>query len=454
MRIRGSLAAGDMTSGGIGKPLVMFALPLLLGYLLQQFYNAFDAIVVGNFVGSEALGAVGSSGPLINMLIAFAMGMFNGASALTARYFGSRDGKSLHECIHTSLLMSLVMGVALGLAGSVAAPKLLRLMGTPPEILPSASEYLRIYFMGLPALIIYNFGAATLTALGDSRRPLYFLIMSTMINVVGDLIFVLAFHQGIKGVAWSTVLAEIISAIMVIVVLIKAEGPTKLVFKDLKISGKLLRQILSIGLPGGIQGTIVSFSNVMVQSYMNGLGAISVAGYSAAQKLDAFVSLPVQTMAMACATFVAQNLGAAQVARARKGVRYSMLIGVLVSITLSAIVISSGRVLLRIFTPEADVLAAGVQFMWCLAPFHFILSGTQIIPGALRGAGSVKIPTAASILSFVGLRQIYLFFISKSHYTITGVALAYPITWSIAAIIICVCYLKSDWSKFEPKAPK
>jgi putative MATE family efflux protein len=443
------MIAGDMTTGRILRQLISFSVPLMIGALLQQLYNAFDAMVVGNYVGKEALAAVGASGPLINMIIAFAMGLFGGASALIGRFFGSRGWSELQKALHTALLLSVFMGIALSVVGIAAAPRILSAMGMPAEIVPSASSYLRIYFIGLTALSVYNCGASMLTALGDSRRPLYFLMVSTVLNIIGDLVFVLAFHWGIEGVALSTVMAEAVSAFMVVRVFRQAQGPSRLKWKSLRIDGAILKKIVAIGLPGGIQGTIVSFSNVLVQSYINGLGAVAVAGFSAAQKMDGFVGIPVQTMAMACATFVAQNLGARQVKRARQGVRHSMAIGLAISICISIMVVVFSKQALRIFTPDAEVLASGAAFMRVMTPFNFILAFALILPGALRGAGSVKFPTIAAIVSFVGVRQIYLFLVTKVNYSIAAVGLGYPFTWGLASLAIAIYYLRSDWSAFE-----
>lgn len=438
----------DMTQGNIWKLLILFSIPLLLGNLLQQLYNAFDAIVVGNYVGKEALAAVGSTGPLINMIIAFFMGMSTGSSVLVSQYFGARDRASLHDTIHTGMLLSVVLGLALSVVGIVLSPTLLRWMQTPEEILPGATEYLRIYFGGLVFLTVYNMGTGILRAMGDARRPLYFLAISTVLNVTLNLLFVNQFHMGIAGVAWSTIIAEAVSAVLVVLVLCRSEGDYKLILRDLRMNNVIMRKIVRIGLPGGIQQAIISGSNIIVQSYINRLGGAVVAGYSAGTKLDQFITLPSQTMAMAVTTFVGQNLGAHKVDRARQGTRYSMILGLSITVVLSIIVMALRTSLLRIFTPDPEVLEYGYQFMRVFAPMYFLLCFTQILPGALRGAGDVRVPTLTCIISFVFLRQIYLFLITKFHYTVTSVAMGYPITWGIAAVVIAVYYLKSDWSRF------
>jgi putative MATE family efflux protein len=449
----GVLEGRDMTQGKIWKQLTAFALPLLLGLLLQLAYNAFDAIVVGNFVSSDALGSVGASGPLINIIVSFFMGMSSGSSVLISQYYGARDAKELRNTVHTSMLLSIILGAVLAVVGFFLAPAIMNLLKTPEDIFNDAVTYLRIFFIGMPALTVYNMGAAILTATGDSKRPLYFLILSSVINIAGNLIFVLVFHMGVAGVAWSTILSEIICAALVVLLLSRVPTGIRLNLKRLRIHKHILKRVLRLGLPSGIQGTIVSVSNAVVQGYINGLDVLLnggvVAAYTSTSRLDAFITLPIQAMTMAVSTFVGQNLGAGQVKRARSGVKVAMCLGIPCSAVLSAAVLLSGSFALRMFSGDEMVLNYGVEFMRVLAPGHFILNFCQILPGALRGANDVNLSTFASVGSFVVLRQIYLFFVTKSNNSIFTVALGYPITWFIAAVIITVYYMRSNWSKFE-----
>jgi len=431
------------------RQLIIFALPLLLGNLLQQLYNAVDAVIVGQFVGIEALAAVGSTGSLVNLLVSFFMGLSSGASVLVSRFFGAKDNEKLHDAVHTSMLLSVIIGAGTALIGIVFSPIILRLMNTPSDMMADAITYLRIYFIGAISLTIYNMGNGVLQAVGNARYPLYFLIISTIINVIGDLVLIVVFHLGVAGVALATVLAETISAALVVIVLCKSHREYKLSLHHLKLNRMITSDIFKLGLPGAIQGAIVSTSNVMVQSYMNGLGTIAVAGYSAANKLDAFLPLPVQTMALAITTFVGQNLGAHQVKRARTGTKYAMIISVSVTMFLSAFAIIFHNQFLGIFSPDAEVLRDGWDFMKIFAPFYFVLAGTQVLPGALRGAGDVRITTIASVSCFVVIRQIYLFVITHISYTIEAVSIGYPATWTLCALIVTIHYLRSDWSKFE-----
>lgn len=439
----------DMTEGNVAKLLLQFAIPLFLGNLLQQLYNAFDAIVVGNFVSSEALAAVGASAAMINMIIAFFQGMSMGASVLISQAYGAHDNKALHGVIHTAVPLAALIGIILTAIGVGCTPAVLALIKTPAEIFPDGVTYLRIYFYGLPALIIYNIGAAILTAIGDTRRPLFFLAVSTVLNIIGNLVFVLVFHMNIAGVAYSTVISEIVTAVMVMLTLAKTDGPYRLTPRFLKIEFSYVKRIFKIGLPGGIQTSIISASNVIVQSYINLLGAQAVAGYSATAKLDNFILLPIVTTSMTAATFVGQNLGAGKVARARQGVKTAIVGALILTVAISAAALLFGKVFLRIFTPEDEVIEYGMRFLRVFASLYFTLSFSQIIPGALRGSGDVKMAMFTCIGLYVGLRQIYLFIMTKVLYTPETVALSYPLTWAIAGAILTIYYLKRDWSVFE-----
>ena len=291
-------------------------------------------------------------------------------------------------------------------------------------------------------------GASILMATGDSRTPLYFLILSTVINCTGNLLFVLVFKMGVDGVALSTIISQAISAVLVVAVLCRSETDFNLNLKKLRIHMSIVKKIVQIGLPAAVQQAIVSLSNIFVQGYINELGGLAVAGYTASSKLDAFIMLPTQTMGLVTTTFVGQNLGAHKVKRARQGVKFSLFINLAITVVLSVSALVCGRMLLRIFSDNDQVLAAGYEFMKAFVPFYFVLCFTQTIPGALRGAGDVRNATLISITCFVGLRQIYLFFITKINYSITSVGLSYPITWSIAAIILVIYYKKSNWEKF------
>ena len=442
-----------MTEGPILKKMLVFAWPMLTGMMLQQFYNTVDAIVVGNFVGPEALAAVGNtSAVLVNIVIAFAFGLFAGANVLISQFFGAGDHINLQKMVHTEFLLSLVLGIFLAVVGIVFTPALLRLIDTPIEVLPGAIMYLRIYFIGLPVMFLYNAGATILTALGNSRSPLLYLLVATFINIVGDLAFVLIFDWGIAGVAISTVLAQVVTMILVLRNFRRAAGSHRLIVGKLRIHWDFVSKAAAIGIPGGIQGTIVSFSNFFVQSYINGLGSVVMAGYSASSRIDAFAGMPIQTMSLVLATFVGQNLGANQVKRARMGVKYGIMLTISLVVVMSGLIFAFSDPLLRLFSSDTDVLEYGRRFIVIFAAFYFLLSTVITLPGALRGAGDVRFATITCVVCFVGVRQIYLFIISRLHYTIETVAAAYPITWLLAGTAIIIYYLKSDWQKYEKMA--
>jgi putative MATE family efflux protein len=375
-----------------------------------------------------------------------------GASVIIARHYGSGGKQQLHETVHTAVLLSAIIGVFLSIVGIVFCPALLRLMGTPADIMDGAVLYLRIYFSGFVFTSLYNTGAAILTAVGDSRRPLYFLAVSSVLHIAADFIFVLALNMGIAGVAISTVLAQVVSVVLAGQALMRTEEGYRLTLKALSVKAEHVKSITNIGLPIAIQSTLIGFTAVVVQSYINELGAVAMAGYAASTKIDGFAQLPIATMAMAISTFVAQNLGAGQVKRARQGVKYAMVIAIVATVVLTVLAFVFMNPLLKIFTKDPDVLADAVQFFRTIAPFYVVLAFTEVLPGALRGAGHVRFTTFASAACFVGLRQIYLAIITRvdggSLYTIVNVALGYSFTWTICGVAILLYYLRSDWSGF------
>ena len=310
----------DMTQGAIWQQIVLFAVPLLIGNLFQQLYNTVDSVVVGNYVGKEALAAVGSVGPIINTLVGFFSGLATGAGVVISQNYGAHDHERLSVAVQTTVALSLISCVLCTVLGVICVPFLLHFMSTPQDVFQEASSYLRIYFMGITGLLMYNIGAGILRAVGDSRRPLYFLCFSALTNLVLDLLFVIGFHWGIEGVAWATVISQVVSAILVFALLIRSDTPYRVKPRQMQIDGRILSQIMRIGLPGGIQTAITSFSNVYVQGYINSFGSSVMAGWASYSKRDQFVMLPMQSISLASTTFVGQNLGAGEVKRAKKGI--------------------------------------------------------------------------------------------------------------------------------------
>ncbi|MBR6763230.1 MAG: MATE family efflux transporter [Clostridia bacterium] len=437
----------DMTKGVIWKQILAFAFPLMIGNLFQQLYNTVDSIVVGNFVGKEALAAVGSTGPIINTLIGFFMGLSAGMGVAISQHYGAKDEKGVHDAVHTSLFITLVLSVVFTFLGIALVPPLLRMMSTPEDVMPGATLYLRIYFAGVIGLMFYNIGSGILRAVGDSRRPLYFLIFSAIVNTVLDLVFVVGFKMGIDGVAYATIIAQVLSAILTLYVLARADGPYKVIFKDIKFNKAMTQRIVRLGIPTGLQQAITSFSNVFVQGYVNQFGSACMAGWSSYNKIDMFVMLPMMSISLASTTFVGQNIGAGQIDRAKKGTRVATGMSITVTVILMIPVMIFARQLVGMFNSDAEVLSYGAMLIRLITPFYVLCCANQVYAGALRGAGAVKAPMYIMLGSFVVFRQIYLFAVSKIANTITWVALGYPFGWIVATAASLIYYYFGNWEK-------
>lgn len=437
----------SMTRGSIWKSIVYFSIPLLIGNLFQQLYNTVDSIVVGNYVGKEALAAVGSTTVIINMLVGFFMGLSTGASVVISQYYGANDEKRLHDAVHTSIMMTVFLGIVMTFLGIILSPTLLRFMKTPDDVMPNSSLYLKIYFAGILGLMIYNMGSAILRAIGDSKRPLYFLIFSSIVNTILDLIFVIVFKMGVAGVAFATLTAQALSAVLVIWILIRSKEAYRIIPKDLKLHKDMLLKMVKIGFPAGLQQSITAFSNIFVQGYVNVFGSSAMAGWSSYVKIDQFVLLPVQSIALASTTFVGQNLGAKQLDRAKKGTKTSVFISIGVTVFLSVLLNIFGVYLLRIFSQDQEVIEYGTIFLRIFSPFYFTICFNQIYAGALRGAGDSNAPMVIMLFSFVVFRQISLFIGTKIFTSIHFVAFSYPMGWMVCSILLAIYYYHGAWMK-------
>lgn len=440
-----TMKENSMTSGNILKQLVLFSLPLLLGNLFQQLYNTVDSVIVGNFVGKNALAAVGASAPIINMLVGFFMGLATGASVVISQYYGAKDEKRLHDAVHTSMALTIVVGVAMTIIGTILSPLLVSLIGTPQDVFDNATLYLHIYFYGVLGLMVYNMGSGILRAVGDAKRPLYFLILSSIINIVLDYVFVVYVNMGIAGVAWATLIAQCTSAILVLLLLIRTKEPYRIVLKDLKMDKEMLKKVVSIGLPSGIQQSIVSFSNVIVQSYINGFGSGAMAGNSAWTKIDSFIMLPMQSFGLAATTFTGQNLGAKKTDRALKGARTALWLSIAVTISLSILVFFNGTTLLNVFSSDEEVHYYGTMLMNTYVPSYVFLCMVQIFAGVLRGAGDATPPMVTMIVCYVVIRQIYLAIISHFAHNFILTMMGFPLTWTLCAFCLYLHYRKKTW---------
>ncbi len=429
--------SADMTTGTIWKHLLTFAVPLTLGLLFQQFYNTVDTIIVGRFVGTQALAAVGSTGHISNMMLNLFVGISTGATVVISQSFGAHDDERLFHAVHSSVASAMIAAVLFTALSLILVDPLLRFMATPEDVYPLAKEYLTTYFYGLPFLLLYNMGAAILRAVGDSTRPLIFLLISSGINIVGDLVLVVTFGLGVFGVAAATVFSEIVSAVLVFLVLSRSKENYALRWKKIHLHRETLGKILSIGVPFGLQRVITAFSNTYVQSFVNAFGSSAMAGWSVYGKVDIFVGIPGDALSQASTTFVGQNVGAEDHPRARSGVNWAVLLSVIVTMAVAGVVIVFSAPILSLFTKDPQVVTWGQYFIRIISPFYIMLCFNQIYSGALRGVNSAKIPMIVMLLSYVVSRQIFLLFFGKSQ---LGVALAYPVSWTVCAILIYVAY--------------
>ena len=431
----------DMTKGNITRHLVNFALPLLLGNLFQQLYNMVDTWVVGNYVSNEAFSALGTVGPVINTLIGFFLGLSSGAGVVISQYYGAGREEKVRQAVHTALMLTLALGVVFTAAGIAMTPLMLQLMKTPAEVAPEQATYLRIYFAGVIGLLLYNMGSGILRAVGDSRRPFYFLVVSAVLNTVLDLLFVIKFHMGVEGVAYATIIAQAVSAVLTLWVLMGAEGGIRLELRALRFTWSVLRQIVAVGIPAALQMAITAFSNVFVQSYINYFGPDCMSGWTAYNKVDQLMILPVQSISMANTTFVGQNLGVGDTPRAKKGVRASLWLSVAVTAVLLIPVLLFAPDLTAFFNSKAEVVSYGALLLRLLSPFYFFFCINQIYAGALRGAGNSQVPMWIMLGSFVVFRQIYLYimanFISNE---IIPIALSYPAGWFVCSVATLLYY--------------
>ena len=431
----------DMTKGNITRHLVNFALPLLLGNLFQQLYNMVDTWVVGNYVSNEAFSAVGTVGPVINTLIGFFLGLSSGAGVVISQYYGAGREEKVRQAVHTALMLTLALGVVFTAAGIAMTPLMLQLMKTPAEVAPEQATYLRIYFAGVIGLLLYNMGSGILRAVGDSRRPFYFLVVSAVLNTVLDLLFVIKFHMGVEGVAYATIIAQAVSALLTLWVLMRAEGGIRLELRALRFTWNVLRQIVAVGIPAALQMAITAFSNVFVQSYINYFGPDCMSGWTAYTKVDQLVILPVQSISMANTTFVGQNLGVGDTPRAKKGVRISLWLSVAVTAVLLIPVLLFAPDLTAFFNSKAEVVSYGALLLRLLSPFYFFFCINQIYAGALRGAGNSQMPMWIMLGSFVVFRQIYLYIMSNYiSNEIIPIALSYPAGWFVCSVATLLYY--------------
>ena len=437
----------DMTEGTIWKHLINFAFPLFIGNIFQQLYNTVDSIVVGNFVGADALGAVTSTIPVVITLIGLFIGLSMGASVVISQYFGAKDIPSLRRATHTAVVSTIIMALIISAIGYYSTPSLLRMMNTPESVFREAVVYLQIFSLGLGGTMLYNMGSAILRAVGDSKRPLYFLILASVLNIFLDLLFVIKFGLGVAGVAYATIIAQLISGLIIFWILFRSHEVHSLSWGEMKIDASILKRIIQIGFPAGFQMALTSFSNVFVQAYINSYGAASTAGWGIYARVDAFVILPTQSMAMATTTFVGQNAGARKPDRIHKGLLQGLFISWGISTCIITMLYIFAPFIASMFNQDAAVLGYAVLFLRLNSLFDPINATNQIEAGALRGVGDSRTPMLIMLSSFVVFRQIYLFIISKLTTSIYFIAIGYPLGWMICTFLMTLHIKRSGWEK-------
>lgn len=431
----------DMCNGPLLGKLLLFALPLMLSGILQLFFNAADIVVVGRFSGSHALAAVGSTSALINLLVNLFIGLSIGTNVLTAQYYGAKDKENIHRTVHTSILVSIIGGLVLIVAGVLLAAPLLELMATPDEVLGQATLYMRIYFCGMPGMMLYNFGAAILRAIGDTRRPLYFLLTAGVVNIILNLFFVIIFHMGVAGVALATIISQALSAVLVVRCLTHLDGMCRLYLRELKIDSDKLIRIVRIGLPAGLQGAVFSISNVLIQSSVNSFGAIAMAGNTAASNLEGFVYTSMNAVYQTALSFTSQNVGAGKYRRIGQILRRCLAIVTVVGLSFGGLVVVFSQPLLGIYSTDADVIAYGTRRLMIICLPYFLCGIMDTLVGMLRGMNYSVLPMIVSLAGACGLRVLWIFTIFRMNHTLFTLYISYPITWAITASVHFCCYL-------------
>lgn len=435
----------DMTKGSPYPLILGFALPIFLSQLFQQLYNTADAFIVGQFLGTEALAAVTSSGTLIFLMISFFAGTAMGAGVVISRYFGAGNMKQVSRAIHTVLAFGIVSGVLLTVVGVALTPTFLQWMQTDPEVLPEAIEYFRYYFLGSLALVLYNICRSIMNALGDSKRPLYYLIFSSLVNIVLDLLFIAVFHWGVWAAAVATVVSQAASVVLCMRHLMRRGNVFTVELRSIRFHKDMLIEIIRYGLPSGVQNSVIALANVIVQSQINSFGKLAMAAYGVHAKIEGFGFLPITSFNMASTTFISQNLGAKQYERAKKGARFSILSAVIMAEIIGIFVYIFAPYLIGLFDKTPGVIALGVQQARTVTLFYCLLAFSHAIAAVCRGAGKAFVPMFIMLSVWCLFRIAYIFTVMQVFHDIGYIYWAYPITWAISSAIYLVYYLKSDW---------
>lgn len=430
----------DMCNGSIMDKLVSFALPLMLSGILQLMFNAVDIIVVGRFSGSEALAAVGSTTALINVFTNLFIGISLGANVLAARFFAAGRKEEMSETVHTSITLALISGILMAFVGLVFSKGALELMGTPEDVIGLSTLYMQIYFMGMPFFMLYNYGAAILRAVGDTKRPLYFLIIAGVINAGLNMVLVIVFGLGVAGVGIATVFSQMVSCVLVLTCLCRTEGSYKLSFSKLSMKGYYLKQIFQVGIPAGIQSTVINFSNALLQSSVNSFGSTAMAGYTAANNILGFLYVSINSVTQACMSFTSQNFGVGKYKRMDRVLMDCMILSVGAALVLGCGAYFFGAEILQVYTEEADVIQCGVEILSITTVPYFLCGIMDLFPGALRGMGYSAVPMVLSIIGTVGMRVLWIFVFFPQHRSLYFLFISYPASWIATIVMQVVCY--------------
>lgn len=436
---------GLMTEGSIFQKILFFSIPLILGNLLQQLYNTADSVMVGNFVGSNALAAVGASSSMIYLLIAFSQGAAVGAGVIVAQYLGAKDKKSVSDAVHTSLVIAGILGIVLTIAGIVLSRQLLEWMKTPDEVMEPAVTYFRLYSAGMFFGIVYNMAAGILNAAGNSKRSLLYLAVASFTNIILDILFIAILDMGVAGAAIATDISQAVSCILSMAFLMRVKDSYQVSLKKLKIHRRIAGSMIRVGLPTGIQNMVISLSNVLVQTSVNGFGAAAMAGYTAYLKVDGFNILPVMSFSMAVTTFAGQNYGAGNYDRVKKGMYVTLAMGFVYTVLTGALLLTFDDQIMGMFSRDAEVITCGKLAMKYFCPFYFILSILHGLSGALRGVGKSIPPMVVLLLSLCVFRIFWIWLVLPHFSTIEGVYLLYPVSWALGAVMIIIYACTAKW---------
>ena len=437
-----------MTEGGIFKNLLFFAAPLILGNLLQQMYNAVDSIIVGNYVGSNALAAVGAGASLIYLLIAFSLGASVGAGVIVSQYLGAKDKEGVHKAVHTAMTISIILGLILTAGGILFSRKLLVMMNTPAEILDDAACYLRIYSCGLIFNVVYNMAAGILNAAGNSRRSLMYLAAAAVVNIFMDLLLIAGLKIGVAGAAIATNFSQAISCILALWFLFRVPADYRISLKSLRIHKAMALRIIQIGLPTGIQNMVISFSNILIQASINQYGATAVAGFSAYLKIDGFNILPVLSFSMAITTFIGQNYGAGKYDRMKKGMWVTLFMGIVYTVLTGILLLTFSGQIMRLFSEDVGVIAYGQTAMRYFCPFYWILAILHSLAGTVRGTGKSIPPMVVLLVSLCLFRIVWIQLVLPYYTSIEGIFILYPVSWLVGAVLMILYTWKGKWIKF------